>query len=283
MDRLPEYDSARVSKSSRSSGSLSSVNVSEVWGRVRSYVRSAPLTYAWLVVLLATTLVQHSLSARVLRTLLQSTSTNLHHLASDPLRVLVNSLLWIDGSYWWPYVLIFTLFLAPAERWLGHLRWLVAGLVCHVGATVLSEGFLYWSIQQAKASPRLIDARDVGVSYFVVGIAGLLFYRIPRRWRWLYLGALVAVAVGATGRPHQLHVAGTPLRAAARAGLLPADVGPSATRCGLHSGCGDQRRRPPTSAPLRGVGEGRRSTRATSRSAHCSSMPTAWSASRTAT
>jgi tRNA(Arg) A34 adenosine deaminase TadA len=160
-------------------------------------VRSAPLTYAWLVVLMATTLVQRSLSGRVLRTLLESTSTNLHHLTSDPLRVLVNSLLWIDGRYWWPYVLIFTLFLAPAERWLGHLRWLVAGLVCHIGATVLSEGFLYWSIQQARASPRLVDARDVGVSYFVVGIAGLLFYRIPRRWRWFYLGALVAVAVGA--------------------------------------------------------------------------------------
>lgn len=168
-----------------------------MWVRARSYVRSAPLTYAWLVVLMATTLVQHSLSARVLRTLLESTSTNLHHLTSDPLRVLVNSLLWIDGSYWWPYVLIFTLILAPAERWLGHLRWLVAGLVCHIGATALSEGFLYWSIQESRASPRLVDARDVGVSYFVVGIAGLLFYRIPRRWRWVYLGALVAVAVTA--------------------------------------------------------------------------------------
>jgi tRNA(Arg) A34 adenosine deaminase TadA len=160
-------------------------------------VRSAPLTYAWLVVLMATTLVQRSMSARLLRTLLQSTSTNLHHLASDPVRVLVNSLLWIDGRYWWPYVLIFTLFLAPAERWLGHLRWLVVGLICHIGATVLSEGFLYWSIQAARASPRLVDARDVGVSYFVVGVAGVLFYRIPRRWRWAYLGALAVIAVSA--------------------------------------------------------------------------------------
>jgi tRNA(Arg) A34 adenosine deaminase TadA len=172
-------------------------HVKHAWGRVVSYVRSAPLTYAWLVVLLATTLVQRSLSQRVLRTLLESTSTNLHHLASDPLRVLVNSLLWIDGRYWWPYVLIFTLFLAPAERWLGHLRWLVVGLICHLGATVLSEGFLYWSIQEARASPRLVDARDVGVSYFVVGIAGVLFYRIPRRWRWAYLGALAVTAVSA--------------------------------------------------------------------------------------
>jgi tRNA(Arg) A34 adenosine deaminase TadA len=171
------------------------VNVKRAWDVARSYVRSAPLTYAWLVVLLATTLVQHSLTQAVLRTLLQSTSTNLHHLASDPIRVLFNSLLWIDGRYWWPYVVLFTLFVAPAERWLGHLRWLAVGLICHVGATYLSEGYLYWSIQEAQASPRLIDARDVGVSYFVVGIVGVLVYRVPRRWRWAYLLAVAVIAV----------------------------------------------------------------------------------------
>jgi tRNA(Arg) A34 adenosine deaminase TadA len=171
--------------------------VNLVWDRVRRYIRTAPLTYAWLAVLLATTLVQHSLTQRTLRTLLQSTSTNLHHLASDPLRVLFQSLLWIDGRYWWPYLLIFTLFLAPAERWLGHLRWALVGLLCHVGATYLSEGYLYWTIQQAAASPRLIDARDVGVSYFVVGIVGVLFYRIPKRWRWGYLALAVLLIGGA--------------------------------------------------------------------------------------
>lgn len=176
---------------------VGSVTVTRAWNQVLRYVRSAPLTYTWLAVLLATTLVQHSLTARTLRTLLQSTSTNLHHLASDPLRVLLQSLLWIDGSYWWPYLLIFTVFLAPAERWLGHLRWAVVGLICHVGATYLGEGYLYWAIQKAAASPRLIDARDVGVSYFVVGIVGVLFYRVPRRWRWGYLGAAVLLIGGA--------------------------------------------------------------------------------------
>jgi drug/metabolite transporter (DMT)-like permease len=34
----------------------------------------------------------------------------------------------------------------------------------------------------------LIDARDIGVSYFVVGIVGVLTYRIARPWRWVYLG-----------------------------------------------------------------------------------------------
>jgi hypothetical protein len=156
-------------------------------------VKSAPLTYTWLVVLLGTTIVAHSLSARRLRALLQKNSTNLHHLASDPIRVLIESLWWIDGRYWLPYLVVFTLFLAPAERWLGWLRWLAVGLLCHVGATYLSEGYLYWRIALAVTSPRMIDARDIGVSYFVLGIAGILTYRIPRPWRWVYLGAAVAV------------------------------------------------------------------------------------------
>jgi hypothetical protein len=138
-------------------------------------------------------MIQHSIPARRLHALLQKESTNLHHLASDPIRVLIQSLLWIDGQYWWPYLVVFTLFLAPAERWLGHLRWLVVGLVCHIGATYLGEGYLYWRIQEAVSSPRLIDARDIGVSYFVVGIVGVLTYHIPPRWRWMYVVAAAVV------------------------------------------------------------------------------------------
>jgi hypothetical protein len=177
------------SKTHRLAKHLSSSTVETVW----RYVKRAPLTYSWLVLLLVTTIMQHTIPARHLRALLQKESTNLHHLASDPIRVLIQSLLWIDGKYWWPYLIVFTLFLAPAERWLGQLRWLLIGLVCHVGATYLSEGYLYWRIQEAVSSPRLIDARDIGVSYFVVGIVGVLTYHIPRRWRWLYLAAALVV------------------------------------------------------------------------------------------
>jgi hypothetical protein len=170
--------------------------VTTVW----RYVKSAPLTYSWLVVLLITTIIQHTISPHRLHALLRKESTNLHHLASDPIRVLIQSLLWIDGQYWWPYLVVFTLFLAPAERWLGRLRWLTVGLGCHIGATYLSEGYLYWRIEAAITSPRLIDARDIGVSYFVVGIVGVLTYHIPPRWRWPYtiaalliFGAVLAV------------------------------------------------------------------------------------------
>ena len=168
--------------------------------RALAYVASAPLTYSWLFVLLVTTLIQHSLSLRRLHALLQKESTNLHHLASDPIRVLLESLLWIDGRYWWPYLVVFTLFLAPAERWLGRWRWLAVGLTCHVVATYVGEGFLYWTIQRAMASPRLIDARDVGVSYVVTGIVGVLTYHVARPWRWAYL-ALIDTACSLRSRP----------------------------------------------------------------------------------
>jgi hypothetical protein len=163
--------------------------VDTVW----RYVKGAPLTYSWLALLLVTTIIQRSIPEHRLNMLLQKESTNLHHLASDPIRVLIQSLLWIDGKYWWPYLVVFTLFLAPAERWLGHLRWLLVGLVCHIGATYLGEGYLYWRIQESASSPRLIDARDIGVSYFVVGIVGVLTYHIPPRWRRVYLVAALGV------------------------------------------------------------------------------------------
>jgi hypothetical protein len=133
------------------------------------FVRSAPLTYVWLIVLLITTIIQHNLSRRELHTLLIHQSTNIHELATDPLQVLFTSLFWIDGRYWTPSLLLFTLFLAPAEQWLGEIRWLTVGLTAHVGATYLSEGMLYLAIQHHLAPGHLVHARDIGVSYFMVG------------------------------------------------------------------------------------------------------------------
>lgn len=165
------------------------------------FAGGAPLTFTWLGVLLATTLIQHALTGHRLREVLLGGSTNLHHLAVDPVQVLVASLLWIDGYYWWPWAIVFALFLAPAERWLGQWRWLAVGLLAHVIATYVSEGVLYLQIREAIASPRLTDARDIGVSYFVAGIAGVLTYRIVVPWRWCY----TAVMVLAVGIPLAVH------------------------------------------------------------------------------
>ncbi|HYB80420.1 MAG TPA: rhomboid-like protein [Mycobacterium sp.] len=158
------------------------------------FVISAPLTYGWLLVLLITTIIQrHLLTKREYHAVVFDSSTNIHHLLKDPLEVLINSLLWIDGRHWAPYLLLFTLFLAPAEHWLGHLRWLTVGLTTHVLATYISEGILYYAIREHEAPERLVHARDIGVSYFLVGVMAVLTYHIARPWRWGYLGVLFVV------------------------------------------------------------------------------------------
>lgn len=157
-----------------------------------SYIRSAPLTYTWLSVLLVTTMVQHQVRERQLNDLLIQSSTNIHHLGTDPLHVLLASLFWIDGRYWTPYLVVFSVILAPAERWLGQIRWLAVGLTAHVLATYLSEGLLFLAIRDHLAPAELVHVRDVGVSYFFAGVAAVLTYRVVRPWRWLYLGVVLA-------------------------------------------------------------------------------------------
>lgn len=162
-------------------------------GAVRRFVGGAPLTYLWLAVLLVTTIIQRQFNGQQLRAEFIHGSTNIVHLARDPLEVLINSLLWIDGRYWLPYLVLFTLFLAPAEHWLGQLRWLTVGLAAHVGATYFSEGLLYLAITYHEAPERLVHARDIGVSYFLVGVMAMLTYHITAPWRWGYLAILLVI------------------------------------------------------------------------------------------
>jgi len=164
-----------------------------MWLVMWHFVIGAPLTYGWLFVLLITTIIQRHLTKREYHAVALDSSTNIHHLLKDPLEVLFNSLLWIDGRYLAPYLLLFTLFLAPAEHWLGHLRWLTVGLTTHILATYISEGILYYAIKEHEAPQRLVHARDIGVSYFLVGVMAVLTYHIARPWRWGYLGVLLLI------------------------------------------------------------------------------------------
>ncbi|MBO0864633.1 MAG: hypothetical protein J2P16_06135 [Mycobacterium sp.] len=155
------------------------------------FVRSAPLTYLWLAVLLVTTVWQYQLNRHELHSLLVHRSTNIHHLGTDPLYVLFSSLFWVDDKDWLSCLVLFTLFLAPAERWLGQIRWLTVGLTAHIVATYVSEGLLYLAIQRHLEPERMVHVRDVGVSYFLVGVMAVLTYHIAPPWRWGYLAAVV--------------------------------------------------------------------------------------------
>lgn len=158
---------------------------------VGAYVRSAPGTFVWLAILLATTLLIRSVSPATAHHILQQRSTNLHYLRVSPLRVLVSSALWIGGRGWFAYVVLYNIFHVPAERWLGTRRWLGVVIIAHVGATYISEGVLYWAIHHGYAPQQAVHTLDYGVSYALAGVVAVLTYRIAPPWRYLYVAMVL--------------------------------------------------------------------------------------------
>jgi len=160
---------------------------------VWAYVRSAPGTYAWLGILFVTTVALHHMSPEFEQEFLRRRSTNIHELSRHPVRVLVTSAMWIDGGYWLPYAVLYSVFHARAERWLGTVRWLVVCGAAHVLATLISEGALARAIGEGLAPASAADTLDVGVSYALAGVVAVLVYRIRTPWRYAYLAAVLLV------------------------------------------------------------------------------------------
>ncbi|MDN0194206.1 rhomboid-like protein [Streptomyces sp. S.PNR 29] len=171
--------------------------------RALLYARSAPGTYVWLGMLFITTVAVHTMSPELEREFLRERSTNIQGLSEHPLRVLLASALLVDGGYWLPYLLLYSVFHAPAERWLGTLRWLTVCVLAHVLATLISEGAVLVALWEGRAPSSTVNTLDIGVSYALAGIVGVLVYRVPRRWRYGYLALVLlfygaALAVGRT-------------------------------------------------------------------------------------
>ena len=163
---------------------------------------NAPLSWVWLGILFVTTRIQRRAGRRGARRIQREHSTNLRRLRNEPWRVLVTSLFWLDDRKWWPYVPVFVGVVAPAERLLGTRRWLRVGVGAHVIGTYVGQGYLRWSISRAKAPRRLVHARDVGVSYFVFGVAGAASEYIEPRWRArTRITALAALIANVALRP----------------------------------------------------------------------------------
>jgi hypothetical protein len=159
-------------------------------------VASAPLTFAWLLVLLFTPWAQRSVGTGGSRQLQHDHSTNLRWLRRKPLRVLAASLFWFEERRWWPYVPVFVAVVAPAERRLRSRRWFLVGIAAHVIATFVGQGYLRLLITKKKAPTWLVNARDVGVSYFVFGVAGALSGYMQRPWRTSCQVAVLAALTG---------------------------------------------------------------------------------------
>ena len=163
---------------------------------------SAPLSYAWLAILFVTTRVQQSAGRRKAKQIQRNHSTNLRRLNNEPSRVLAASLFWLDDRKWWPYIPAFVGIIAPAERRLGWWRWFFVGVGAHVIGTYVGQSYLRLLIRHKRAPKRLVNARDVGVSYFLLGVAGALTGYVQPPWRARSQAtAVAALAANTAARP----------------------------------------------------------------------------------
>ena len=168
-----------------------------LWVVVRRWVVTAPGTYAYLAVLLITATVLDSSSSKEAHRLVLERSTNLHQLARDPIRVLVESAFWVARPWHaLAWGILFTLVLAPAEHWLGTLRWAAVFAAGHVGATLVTAAGVWTAVEADMLDRSVKHAVDVGASYGFFAVAGVLVYRAPRRHR-AALAGLVVVALAA--------------------------------------------------------------------------------------
>jgi hypothetical protein len=170
---------------------LLGVTITRAAKAVWNYLRRAPGTFLWLVILTVTTYVISHINPEFRDRFLRQRSTNLHELSTNPIRVLFSSALYIDGGGLWLYYVLYNAFHVPAERKLGTLRWLVVVIASHVGATYLSEGALYWEVRHGYLPHSAIFTLDIGVSYALAGVTAVLAYLIVAPWSYLYAAALV--------------------------------------------------------------------------------------------
>lgn len=167
-----------------------------VWARSRvaaaAWVRSTPGTHIWLGILAVTSVIVAVSPPHVRSYLLHSVSTNLVELRHHPVRVLVGSALWIETpSGFLFYAALFELVHATAERWLGTWRWLTVAAAAHIGATLISQKAVRLGIREQRLPHSLAYTIDIGVSYGLAGVVGVLTYAVPWPWRWVYLAGVL--------------------------------------------------------------------------------------------
>ncbi|OBH02563.1 MULTISPECIES: rhomboid-like protein [unclassified Mycobacterium] len=172
------------------------IAVGESWAaRAFSRAASVRITAAYAILLAAISVVLNALGPHAREVAVSRMSTNLHNLAHGHLSTLVGSAFVEDGGeicLWLPWLVCLLA--------LGELIWRGKGLVVafavgHVGATLLVAVGLVVALKAGWLPFSIARASDVGVSYGAVCVLGALTASIPSRWRHLWVGWWLGIAL----------------------------------------------------------------------------------------
>lgn len=180
---------ASISDSDRVNRTWAGNQLRELWPG-----RDVAVVYAVLVVVIS--IVVAVQPPALLRSIVETSSTNLVNLRQRPLAVLFASPfvispvsgLWIIA----PMVVAY----GELQRWLGRVSALVVGVLGHAGATLFVATMEVTSLTKGRVGLRIAVSPDVGVSYGLAAVAGVLVVRVPATWRRRYVIASLIVIVG---------------------------------------------------------------------------------------
>lgn len=163
---------------------------------LRRWLRGRDLAVAYATVVLVVALYVHTRPDDVTDRLVLNASTNLANLHDHPIRALFESAVVVErpAGLWIlaPLVIAY----GEAQRWLGRAPTVVAAAFGHVGGSLLVGVLLSAGIYHGDLDRMVARTPDVGVSYGLAAITGLLTARVPDGSRSLYIAALLAFWVG---------------------------------------------------------------------------------------
>jgi rhomboid family protein len=164
--------------------------------RLAGLLRGTDLAWAYAAVVVVVAVIVRVLPGTRTQDVVLDSSTNLVNLRDNPLLVLGASA-FVVAPLWELWILVPLLVaFGAAQRWLGRTATVIVAALGHVGATLVVAVLLAAGIQDGRLSPAVARAPDVGVSYGLATIAGLLVVRVPPRLRRRYVLGLLAVVVG---------------------------------------------------------------------------------------
>lgn len=171
-------------------------DVARLGPRLLAAVRGRDLAVSYAGVVIVVAIALSLVPSRVADRFILDSSTNLVNLRQHPPFVLVVSA-FVEPAVWHVWIVVPLVWAyGTLQRWLGRGAVLITVVLGHVGttlfvATVLTAGMVHGRI--ALAEDR---ATDVGVSYGLVTVMGLLSLRVPPRWQGWYLAGISLGLVG---------------------------------------------------------------------------------------
>jgi hypothetical protein len=165
--------------------------------QILSRLSRVRITLGYAAVLVGVSAALVDLGPRVRAQVIAQASTNLHNLAHGHLATLFGSAFVTDAGpmYFWLPCLVCLLALAELIWRSGRLA--IVFVTGHIGTTLLVAVGLTAAIEFGWLPLSISRTSDVGVSYGAVAVLGALTAAIPSRWRPVWIGWWVPVALAA--------------------------------------------------------------------------------------